>query len=86
MCLGIPGKVVATFREHDVLMGKEAYFRLLATTWKSLMEMYYPNLAWLGLRKDVFDRLNAYRSREGLASWKQTLDALLAMDKESATS
>jgi hydrogenase expression/formation protein HypC len=21
MCLGIPGKVVATFREHDVLMG-----------------------------------------------------------------
>jgi hydrogenase expression/formation protein HypC len=22
MCLGIPGKVVKTFREHDVLMGK----------------------------------------------------------------
>jgi hydrogenase expression/formation protein HypC len=22
MCLGIPGKVIATFREHDVLMGK----------------------------------------------------------------
>ena len=22
MCLGIPGKVVRTFREHDVLMGK----------------------------------------------------------------
>ena len=22
MCLGIPGKVVETFREHDVLMGK----------------------------------------------------------------
>lgn len=25
MCLGIPGKVVATFREHDVLMGKVAF-------------------------------------------------------------
>jgi hydrogenase expression/formation protein HypC len=22
MCLGIPGKVVSTYREHDVLMGK----------------------------------------------------------------
>jgi hydrogenase expression/formation protein HypC len=22
MCLGIPGKVIQTFREHDVLMGK----------------------------------------------------------------
>ncbi len=25
MCLGIPGKVVETFREHDVLMGKVAF-------------------------------------------------------------
>ena len=22
MCLGIPGKVIKTFREHDILMGK----------------------------------------------------------------
>jgi hydrogenase expression/formation protein HypC len=22
MCLGVPGKVIETFREHDVLMGK----------------------------------------------------------------
>ncbi len=25
MCLGIPGKVVETYREHDVLMGKVAF-------------------------------------------------------------
>lgn len=25
MCLGIPGKVVDTFREHDVLMGRVAF-------------------------------------------------------------
>ena len=25
MCLGIPGKVVDTYREHDVLMGKVAF-------------------------------------------------------------
>jgi hydrogenase expression/formation protein HypC len=25
MCLGIPGRVTATFREHDVLMGKVAF-------------------------------------------------------------
>lgn len=25
MCLGIPGRVVETYREHDVLMGKVAF-------------------------------------------------------------
>lgn len=25
MCLGIPGRVTATYREHDVLMGKVAF-------------------------------------------------------------
>ena len=42
------------------------------------METYYPNTAWLGLRKDVFDRLNAYRSRSGLPTWEQTVEKLLA--------
>ena len=26
MCLGIPGKVIKTFHEHDVLMGKVDFF------------------------------------------------------------
>jgi len=25
MCLGIPGKVIETYREHDILMGKVAF-------------------------------------------------------------
>jgi hypothetical protein len=63
---------------------KEAYFRLPAATWKALMELHYPNSAWLCLRKDVFDELSDYRSRHGLATWEQTLEALLAHEKEPA--
>jgi len=29
MCLGIPGKVVKTYREHDVLMGKVDFSGIL---------------------------------------------------------
>jgi hydrogenase expression/formation protein HypC len=29
MCLGIPGKVVETYREHDVLMGKVEFGGIL---------------------------------------------------------
>jgi uncharacterized protein DUF6084 len=57
---------------------KEAAFRLSAATWRELMDLYYPNCAWLCLRKDVFDALNHFRSREGLPTWEQTLERLLA--------
>lgn len=57
---------------------KEASFRLPAATWRGLMESYYPNSAWLCLRKDVFDRLNEYKSRQGLPTWEQALERLLS--------
>ena len=38
---------------------REAAFRLPVAIWKEMMEQYYPNTAWLCLRKDVFDRLYA---------------------------
>jgi hydrogenase expression/formation protein HypC len=31
MCLGIPGKVIKTFREHDVLMGKVDFSGVVKT-------------------------------------------------------
>ena len=57
---------------------KEATFRLPATTWRSLMDLYYPNSAWLCLRKDVFDRLYEYKRRHGLPTWEQALESLLS--------
>ena len=58
---------------------KEAYFRLPVETWRGLMDLYYPNCAWLCLRKDVFDALNQYRSRQGLPTWEQALERLLTL-------
>jgi hypothetical protein len=57
---------------------KEATFRLPAQTWKALMDLYYPNSAWLCVRKDVFDRLSDFKSRCGLATWEQALENLLS--------
>lgn len=62
---------------------KEAFFRLPAATWRELMDLYYPNSAWLCLRKDVFDSLNHYRSRQGLPTWEQALERLLAAAEEA---
>jgi hydrogenase maturation protease len=62
----------------QVAWDKEAYFRLPATTWKDLMDLYYPNSAWLCLRKGVFDQLSEYKRRRGLTTWEQALETLLA--------
>jgi hypothetical protein len=62
---------------------KEAYFRLPAATWKALMDLHYPNSAWLSLRKDVFERLSRYRSRVGLPTWDRTIEEILAAAEEN---
>ena len=57
---------------------REANFRLPAATWQALTDQYYPNSAWLCLRKDVFDRLARYKSRQGLPDWEEALERLLS--------
>ena len=56
---------------------KEALYRMPVQVWKAMMEMYYPNVAWLGLRKDVFDRLYRFKVRHGIPTWEQAVERLL---------
>jgi hypothetical protein len=61
---------------------REARFELPASVWHDMMQKYYPDSAWLCLRRDAFDRLNDYRSRMGLPTWEQALDRLLLEEAE----
>jgi hypothetical protein len=56
---------------------KEAEFRLPVRLWKEMMEHYFPNSAWIRLRRDAFDRLYDYKVRRGLPTWEATVEALL---------
>ena len=57
---------------------KEADFRLPVRVWKEMMDVYYPNSAWINLRKDVFDRFYQYKMRMGMPTWEHALESLLA--------
>lgn len=63
---------------HPVSWEKEARFRLPASTWRELMQSYYPNVAWVTLRRDVFQRLQDYKVERGIPTWEQALESLLA--------
>lgn len=61
---------------------QEASFRLPMPVWDAMMDHYYPNSAWVCLRKDVFDRLYHYKMRLGLPTWEHALDQLLVAAEE----
>lgn len=61
---------------------REVNYRLPAATWKQMMEIYYPNSAWLRLDRDVFDRLYRYKVRHGIPTWEQMLEKLVASKDE----
>jgi hypothetical protein len=63
---------------------REATYRLPVHAWREMMDLYYPNSAWMCLRQDVFDRLYRYKLRLGLPTWEQTLETLLAGAAEEA--
>ncbi len=62
---------------------KEAKYRLPVQVWQQMMDIYYPNSAWLNLRRDAFDRLYQYKRRRGLPTWEQALESLLAGVEET---
>ena len=53
---------------------KEATFRLPVATWRELMDAYYPNIAWLQLRRDVFERLYRFKMENAIPTWEQALE------------
>ena len=62
---------------------KEARFRLPVKSWREMMDIYYPNTAWLCLRRDVFERLYQYKVEHGIPTWEQALERMLPTPEEA---
>jgi hypothetical protein len=59
---------------------KDCSYRLPVQAWRDMIDRYFPDSAWLRLRRVEFDRLAAYKARHTLLSWEQVVDRLLADD------
>lgn len=62
---------------------REAKYKLPVPVWKEMIDSYYPNSAWLCLRRDIFDRFYQYKMRRGMPTWEQALESLLPVAEET---
>lgn len=63
---------------------REASYRLPVSVWKEMMDIYYPNSAWLSLHRDTFERLYDYKVRNGIPTWEQAIERALAAEARLA--
>jgi uncharacterized protein DUF6084 len=68
---------------QQISRDKESVYRMSSEVWADLMNHHYPNSAWLSVRRDVFDRLNAFKREHSLLTWEQVFELLLTLSLRS---
>jgi hypothetical protein len=56
----------------------EASYLLPVAVWQQMIESYYPHTGWIRVDHDVLTSLADFRSSQGLTTWEETLQTLLA--------
>jgi hypothetical protein len=64
---------------QPISWNKECKYRMPVADWQRMMDVHYPNSAWIYLDRDVFDRLYAYKRRLGIPTWEAVFDRLLPL-------
>jgi hypothetical protein len=91
LCLMFSGSILydsgaGVVQVAPISWAKETRFRLPVKLWRDMMDIYYPNSAWMCLRRDVFDRLYRYKVQHGIPTWEQALESLLPPTEETKPS
>jgi hypothetical protein len=61
----------------QIAWNQEAGYRLPVAVWRNLMNLYFPESAWLRLRRDTFDALHRFRGEAAMPTWDETIEELL---------
>jgi hypothetical protein len=91
LCLMFSGTVfyadpMGALRVAPISWEKETKVRLRLQVWKDMMELYYPNTAWLCLRRDAFDQLHQYKMSHSMPTWEEAIETILAPAEDTVPS
>jgi hypothetical protein len=67
----------AGFMVERVPWEKEAAFRLPVSVWREVMDLYFPNSAWIRLTRESRDALQRFKAERALPTWDDVVEVLL---------
>lgn len=67
-----------SLQASPVSWNEETRFELPIKVWKEMIELYYPDTAWLCLRREVFDRLYRYKVANMIPTWEEAVERFAA--------
>jgi hypothetical protein len=67
-----------SFTVELVPWSAEASYRMPVSVWRDLVDIHFPNSAWLRCSRQTLDELSAFKAKRALPTWDATLGALLA--------
>jgi hypothetical protein len=70
---------------QQISWDKECVYRMPSEVWTNLMNHHYPNIAWLSIGRDIFDKLSEFKREYGLLTWEQVFELLLNLSRHSET-
>lgn len=62
---------------QQVPWSKEAAYRLPVAVWREMIDVHFPNSAWITLSRQTLDALQQFKNGQALPSWDATVVALL---------
>jgi len=72
------GVTLDGMRVEPVPWHLEAAYRLPVEVWRRLMDAYFPDEAWVRLRRDTVDAVARYKIDNAIPTWDDAIVALLA--------
>lgn len=70
-----------TLQVAPISWEQETPYALPQKVWRQMMNSYYPNTAWLSLRRDAFERLYQFKTQHGIPTWEQALERVLPQEE-----
>jgi hypothetical protein len=74
----------AGLQVEPIAWDREAGFQLPVALFHAVIDQHFPDTGVLGLRRDLYQRLDRYRVARGLPSWEHAVEELLAGSEEVA--
>jgi hypothetical protein len=77
-------RTASGFGVEQVPWDLEATYRMPVRVWRELMDLYFPNTAWLRLDRDTLAELSRFKAARALPSWEAVFGTLLERAAEPA--